>query len=291
MARYYRIANFSHEDLIEVSCAVCGGRRARILGNDNGFIVRKCVEPSCGFVYISPRPSKEQLLTMYLDYYPESDVVPDKWQKEMKGIFDQVAHWLTSRQKKGHLLDVGCSFGHMLMEMERRGWQTVGVEPSQVAANYAKERIRGTVLDVPFEDVKLDRESFDALISLYVLEHVSDPRAFLSKCFDLLRPGGQAIIRIPRTEPLMPFQRLFGRPLMYAPMHLNDFSPHTMQRLCRDIGFRDIKVCVGHVRHSQDFVEYMGALVLGTVGQALEAISRGAILFPWTGSLSYRLIK
>jgi SAM-dependent methyltransferase len=228
---------------------------------------------------------------MYLDYYPQDRLVPEKWYQEMKGIFRQVATWLTERQSKGRVLDVGCSFGHMLVEMEKRGWQTMGVEPSQTAADYAQKQLRGQVHKVPFADAQLDSESYDAIISLYVLEHVADPRTFLTKCYDLLRSGGQAVIRIPRTEPLMPLQRMLGRSLMYAPMHLNDFSPHAMQRLCRSIGFSDVQVTVGRSRRSHDIVENSGALLLGGLGQALELLSRGAILFPWTGSLSYRLTK
>ncbi len=291
MTRYYKIPDLSKTDLVEVSCAVCGNTNTRTLGQDNGYWIRKCADPDCGFVYVSPRPSKEELQELYERYYPEDAIVPDKWLKEMNDIFMQVADWLVEQQPTGRVLDVGCSFGHMLMEMERRGWQTAGVEPSRVAADCAKKKIKGTVVNCAFEDAQFDETSFDALISLYVLEHVNDPRAFLQKCFDLLRPGGEAVIRIPRTEPLFPLQRLLGRSLMYAPMHLNDFSPRSMERLCRDLGFRAIDVCVGRARRSHDRVENAGALVLGTIGQTLEKLSRGKLLFPWTGSLSYRLTK
>lgn len=291
MTRYYQIPNLSESELIEVSCAVCGNSKRRTLGNDNGYWIRKCTEVDCGFVYVSPRPSNEKLQELYQSYYPENEVVPDKWLSEMNDIFVEVADWLADRQPNGRVLDVGCSFGHMLMEMERRGWRTTGIEPSRVAADYAGERIGGDVVNCSFEDAQFDDESFDALISLYVLEHISDPRAFLGKCFRLLRTGGQAIIRVPRTEPLFPLQRVLGRSLMYAPMHLNDFSPRTMDRICRDIGFRDVEVCVGRVRRSHDLIENAGALILGTIGQALERLTRGTLLFPWTGSLSYRLTK
>jgi len=285
------MSNLSEAKLIEVPCAVCGSSNSRPIGIDNGYWIRKCTERDCGFVYVNPRPSKEKLQEFYQSYYPETEIVPDKWLKEMNDVFIEVADWLLDRQPKGRVLDVGCSFGHMLMEMERRGWQTAGVEPSKVAADYAQERIEGAVANCTFENAQFDQASFDALISLYVLEHVNDPRAFLAKCFDLLRPGGQAVIRVPRTEPLFPLQRALGRSLMYAPMHLNDFSPRTMERLGRDLGFRAVEVRVGRARRSHDLVDNAGALLLGTIGQTLERLSRGRILFLWTGSLSYWLTK
>ena len=285
------IPNFAKRDLVDVDCAVCGGKRARVIGDDNGFAVRKCVEKSCGFVYVSPRPSKENLLKMYGDFDLQGAITPEALRSEMKGVIRDIARWLMSRRSNGRVLDIGCSFGHLLSEMERRGWQTVGVDPSKVAVTYAKQRLKGTLLNVAFEDARLERGSFDAVVLLFVLEHVFDPRAFLQKCFDLLRPGGEVAIRVPRTEPLMPIRRFLGRSLMIAPLHLNDFSPRTMRRLSRDLGFREFECRVGSARHSPDPVERAGALLLGGIGRMLETISRGTVLVPWTGSLSYRLIK
>lgn len=291
MARYYSIAKFPNESLVDVPCAVCSNTNSRTIGHDNGFIIRKCSQKDCGFVYVSPRPTAQMLRSMYLSYYPNGEIVPDKWKWEMRSIFLEVMQWLALHGKKGRILDIGCSFGHLLMELEQQGWQTVGIEPSTSAAGYAKKHIKGEVLALPFEDVNLEPESFDALVSLYVLEHVFDPRQFLEKCYRLLRRNCQAIIRIPRTEPLMPIQRLLMRPLMYAPMHLNDFSPRTMRKLSLEIGFRDIAIRVGQVRHSHDLIEHAGALFLGNLGRTIEILSQGNYLFPFTGSLSYILLK
>jgi SAM-dependent methyltransferase len=41
---------------------------------------------------------------------------------------------------------------------------------------------------------QLPDESFDAVLSTQVLEHVSDPRVYLSECHRLLRPGGRLLL-------------------------------------------------------------------------------------------------
>ena len=46
----------------------------------------------------------------------------------------------------------------------------------------------------PDATVPADDESFDAVISTQVLEHVSDPALYLSECFRVLRPGGRMLV-------------------------------------------------------------------------------------------------
>lgn len=287
--RYYNYEGFVPAGLARVACYVCGQQGGRELGIDNGYRIEEC--RGCGFAFVNPRPSAEDLARLYEGYYDPDAIVAEKWQREMGDVFEECGDWLGERGRVGKALDVGCSFGHLLQSLERRGWQTTGIEPSPVAARHAQGLIRGVVHGGTFEDVALAPGSFDAVVSLYVLEHVNDPRAFMQKVFDVLVPGGEAIIRIPFTRPLFPLNRLLRRPLMYAPMHLNDFSPRAMAELGRSLGFSRVKVRVGRHRKAHDLVEHAGAAVLGGIGRALERATQGRVLFPLVGALSYRLFK
>jgi SAM-dependent methyltransferase len=289
LARYYHYDGLRPENLTQVPCFVCGADDATLVGVDGGFRIVRC--RACDFVYVNPRPNDAQLAVFYEKYYDPGDVVPQKWEQEMRDVFDECRDWLSEGGTTGTVLDVGCSFGHLLRTMEDAGFRTEGVEPSPVAAEYAAKLVRGKIHCAGFEAVSFAEESFDAVVSLYVLEHVSDPRAFMKKVYDLLRPGGQAVIRIPYTRPLFPLNRLLGRPLMYAPMHLNDFAPDTMRRFGERLGFRRVDVRVGRHRKAHDPVEYWGATILGTTGRVVEAATRGRIVFPLVGALSYRLYK
>lgn len=290
MALYYNY-NISAGDVMSVDCAVCHQSDSRTLGVDNGFTICKCANPECGFVYVNPRPTPERLAELYRSYYPDAEEVPEKWQREMGDVFRESCDWLTSWQAAGTVLDVGCAYGHFLQAMEARGWRTVGLEPNPTAVRYAERHVAGRIIGANFEEASLDPESFDAVASFYVLEHVIDPRQFLDKVCRVLRPGGMAVIRVPYTEPLFPINKMAGRTLMYAPMHLNDFSPRSMRRLALDVGFRRTEVRVGASRRSHEIVEQVGARVLGGIGRLVEYLARGRVLFPYVGALSYRLWK
>ncbi|HEX4337738.1 MAG TPA: class I SAM-dependent methyltransferase [Polyangiaceae bacterium] len=287
--RYYNYEDFVPAGLVPVACYVCGQSGGREIGVDAGYRIEQC--RACDFAFVNPRPDATELGRLYENYYEPDAVVPEKWEREMGDVFDECGDWLGERGRVGTALDIGCSFGHLLLSLERRGWQTTGVEPSPVAAAYAQGLIRGVVHRGGFEDVALEPASFDAVVSLYVLEHVSDPRAFMAKVFDILKPGGEAIIRIPFTRPLFPVNRLLRRPLMYAPMHLNDFSPRAMERLGLSLGFARVEARVGRHRKAHDVVEHAGAAVLGGIGRVVERATRGRVFFPLVGALSYRLFK
>lgn len=291
MPRYYHYDGLEPENLHAIPCPVCDGERQSVVGIDNGFSIQRCLTPGCGFVFVNPRPNDEQLAAFYAKYYDADAQVPDKWNSEMGDLFDECAEWVGAHAPDGEVLDVGCSFGHFLGRMERRGWRTVGIEPSPVAAEYAQAHLKGRIFPEPFERVDLEPARFDAVVSLYVLEHLSEPRAFVQKVHDLLKPGGLAIIRVPYTAPLFPLQRLLGRSLMYAPMHLNDFSPSTMEKLGTRVGFSRCEVHVGQRRRAHDLVENIGARILGGLGRVVEIASGGRAIFPLVGALSYRLYK
>nr|AYC79423.1 hypothetical protein [uncultured bacterium] len=50
------------------------------------------------------------------------------------------------------------------------------------------------VVIAPDGTVPLPAESFDAVLSTQVLEHVADPAVYLAECFRVLRPGGRMLL-------------------------------------------------------------------------------------------------
>jgi SAM-dependent methyltransferase len=52
--------------------------------------------------------------------------------------------------------------------------------------------VQADVTDLPFE-----RDSFDLIVCLHVLEHVPDDRCAMAELQRVLRPGGRAVIQVP----------------------------------------------------------------------------------------------
>jgi cyclopropane-fatty-acyl-phospholipid synthase len=100
-----------------------------------------------------------------------------------------------------HVLDVGCGWGSFAIHAARAYGVTVTaitLSPSQ--AELARERVRAAGLEgqveIRVQDYReLPHESFDAIASIGMSEHVGESRLdlYARSLFQLLRPGGQLL--------------------------------------------------------------------------------------------------
>ena len=188
---------------------------------------------SCGMVYANP--IEEALVSgefydgLAAPFYLspdklESDYAPVRFLRELK-LFRRFC-------ASGNVLDVGCSTGAFLFSLKQRfgtNYQVVGVDVAGPALDYAEAR--GTpVIRESFLTFKAPDKPFDAITFWAVLEHLADPRAFLSWAIDLLRPGGLCFILVPNFRSLA--VRVLGYKYRYIlPQHVNYFTLATLKRL------------------------------------------------------------
>jgi 2-polyprenyl-6-hydroxyphenyl methylase/3-demethylubiquinone-9 3-methyltransferase len=93
------------------------------------------------------------------------------------------------------VLDIGCGGGLLSEPMARMGAEVVGADPSEKNIGIASTHAKSSGVEVDYRPVTAEQlaaegETFDIILNLEVVEHVSDVDFFLSTCAGMVRPGG-----------------------------------------------------------------------------------------------------
>ena len=155
---------------------------------------------------------------------------------------------------KGRLLDIGCASGIFLDAASGRGWDVTGLEPNTHLAAKAAERVPAAVVsNTTLEEAELQLGSFDAVTLWDVLEHVTDPVAFLSTCRRLVKPSGTVLLKVPDLDSWQ--ARVMGArwPLL-LPEHLSYFTRPSLRSCTGRAGLDLIAFARGAVTFSFGYV-------------------------------------
>lgn len=97
-------------------------------------------------------------------------------------------------------LDAGCGAGLLAEPLARMGAAVTGVDAAPENIAVAKHHAEGQGLAIDYRAgsvADLDGTAFDLVTSLEVIEHVSDPGAFIAGLAGALAPGGLMILSTP----------------------------------------------------------------------------------------------
>lgn len=139
------------------------------------------------------------------------------------------------------LLEVGSYAGVFLTICQERGFDVTGVEPSVWGADVARAAgvtVRQGTAEKMLSDS--DGDSFDAVTSWDVIEHVPDPAAFLRLLASCAKPGGYVIVSTMVRDNW--FARMTGKRWPWLiPMHLHYFDFAAVQSLGHQCGLTLVK--------------------------------------------------
>lgn len=158
----------------------------------------RCVE--CGTVQQPSLPRGHRLHELYRAGSDERYMLEERGRRRSaRRLLDR----LGARMPGGRLLQVGCSYGLLLDEARRRGYAVEGVELSSEAARYAREQLGLPVRETAIEELELERERYDAILLVDVLEHLEDPLATLARLRRALAPRGLLLVVTPDPSSLV----------------------------------------------------------------------------------------
>ena len=126
--------------------------------------------------------------------------------------------------EKKQFLDLGCGDQHLRKSVEDRNMNYLGLDITDV--------------NFEFDKLPLENNSIDFIVSLAVIEHISNPDNYLSEIYRVMKPGGIVYISTPNLH--------YSYKAFYNdPTHVKPYNPSTLETILTMYGFNNPKTFPG----------------------------------------------
>ena len=132
-----------------------------------------------------------------------------RWVRTLKNLVPGRLSWFDRQIDWAGLevLDLGCAGGFMAEALAARGAKVTGIDPASEAIEVARAHAHAGGLKIAYdvgvgEALPYAAGSFDAIVCVDVLEHVSDLTQVLAEVARVLRPGGLFLFDTINRNPL-----------------------------------------------------------------------------------------
>jgi SAM-dependent methyltransferase len=194
-----------------------------------------------------PKPTEEALPSYYEseDYISHTASPRNLFEK----LYQLVRSFMVKRKcllatknasNKGSLLDIGCGTGDFLLEANKQGWYTFGVEPNLNARSLAKQK--GLEVYQSLYEDELQAATFDVITLWHVLEHLPNLEEQITLIKRLLKPNGLLVIAVPNFKS---YDAQYYKSYWAAydvPRHLWHFSKTSIRKIFEPSGLHVVKI-------------------------------------------------
>ncbi len=222
----------------------------------------------CGVKFLNPQYSDAYLSDLYSRYIPTEEEIAqrgmadDTWRRMIHN------HYLSGIEEhvpKGKLLSIGSGDGLEVEIAHSRGWQVTAHEVDTRELLPLAERIDIQVIGGDFLTADIEPGSFDCVYLHHVLEHPKNPRDYIAKISEVLRPGGGLFIACPNIDGANArIKTLIGKLHLKRTRgkhydcwhHLFHYSPKILKRVLeRDFGFEVVRASNGYGEEAREYGE------------------------------------
>ncbi|MCK9255379.1 MAG: class I SAM-dependent methyltransferase [Bacteroidales bacterium] len=224
-----------------IHCEICGNKdieKFSLKYDRNDFKISHC--QVCEFDFIPQFYRKEIPYENYRDEAVLESV--RKGNNYIKFRRHKLRIKLIKKFKKtGKLYDIGVGWGHFLHAAQVLGFESSGVEISELMYHYASQDLKLNVEHDDFYNLSLAKNNWDVVTMWDVLEHISEPQKAIKKIKEILKQGGLLILQVPQIDSKVAKKQKQNWSMMSIE-HINYFSKKSIKNLLENNGFEIIKI-------------------------------------------------
>lgn len=222
----------------ELRCYLCGSALSYALASTDYitgevFSIYRC--DTCTLRHTIPHLGTKALTRYYAGvYYKQRKSFTDSHINRVR--LRHIEHARTAGAGRS-IVDIGCGNGALIEMLIAHGWDARGTEVAP-PEHFVNETVREHIYVGEFSHSSFPSETFDTATIWHVLEHVSDPRAYLRELHRTQKRNGLLIIEVPNIDSWQ--ARLTRRNWfnLDVPRHVFHFTPESITRLLEEEGYR-----------------------------------------------------
>lgn len=218
-------------------CIICDSTNNKVIYNnypgyieDNFYDIYSCQDCDSQFVIINEDTNKIYDIIYssgnsfdYDRYYKYAQLIKSKKKPLEFLAYNESTYYpvykFLKAKKNLKILEVGCGYGYLSYALNSRGFKVTGIDISAKAVEFALRNFENKFLNTDIEGIaKLIDDKFDLIIATEVIEHLSNPNAFLEKCIEMLNNNGNILLTTPNKD-YSPKNRIWQTDL--PPVHIS----------------------------------------------------------------------
>jgi len=148
------------------------------------------------------------------------------------------------------VLEIGCSKGYLLKELEEHGYEAIGVDISTSALRHtcSLDRVHSlNAIRADGENLPTRKESVHAVLAIHTLEHLPSPEAAIQASQCVLKSRGLFLVITPNKDSaLAKIAKILPYTALKNPYHVGLMNKNILIDHIKGAGFRYVKVTPFH---------------------------------------------
>lgn len=238
-----------------IPCSLCGGEAKQVYVGLKGYVegtvynLYEC--KNCEASFSDPLKSDNDV---YNHIYSQAEIIPgyeryvrySKLVKQVRNPLDVLssaenAYWsirealkINFPNKNISIAEIGSGLGYLTYSLNRAGYKAKGIDISSEAVEKAKASYgdyyeAGDILSLSDKY----KQQYDCVVMTELIEHVENPKAFISAALAMLKEGGKLIVTTPNKS-WTPKTYIWGSDV--PPIHLWWLAEKSILKLAESFG-------------------------------------------------------